>query len=212
MKLFFSYSLLFFIGCNNNSPNNIEYVLPELWSEPIEDYLDVGEKIYPNDFMRLTFDEKGRKFKETISESIKKPNGVIISAKAGTGIDLKGEKSRFQIIIKAPYISEVSNDDNARAQKIRKNDASRYWIKSMFRLIQFAGRSVRGLDDYATTYVLDQSAKSMIRNNLDHVPQWFHDACHPSITIGSRTNKIRTSAEVAAWLYGKSDDVEDEKT
>ena len=50
MKLFFSYSLLFFIGCNNNSPNNIEYVLPELWSEPIEDYLDVGEKIYPNDF------------------------------------------------------------------------------------------------------------------------------------------------------------------
>ena len=120
---------------------------------------------------------QGRKLKDTILENEKKENGVIVSAKAGTGIDLKGDSSRFQIIIKAPYLSEIADRNNIRAQKIQQVDPQRYWIKSMFRLVQFAGRSVRGIDDYAETYVLDDSAKKMIINNKTHVPNWFLNAC-----------------------------------
>ena len=132
---------------------------------------------FPDDYKRLTDDSQGRKLKDTILENEKKENGVIVSAKAGTGIDLKDDSSRFQIIIKAPYLSEIADRNNIRAQKIQQVDPQRYWIKSMFRLVQFAGRSVRGIDDYAETYVLDDSAKKMIINNKTHVPNWFLNAC-----------------------------------
>ncbi len=135
------------------------------------------EERYPDDFMRLTFDVKDRKVKDTISENNEKPNGVIISAKAGTGIDLKDDLSRFQIIIKAPYMSELQDENNKRAMKIKKFDLERFFMKSLFRLIQFAGRSVRGITDYAETYVLDKAAIDMVKYSRKYVPDWFFDAC-----------------------------------
>ena len=147
----------------------------------IKEIRRVMEERYPNDFMRLTFDEKGRKFKDTISENNGKPNGgVIISAKAGTGIDLKGDLSRFQIIIKAPYLSELQAENDKRAIKIKEFDLERFFMKSLFRLIQFAGRSVRGITDYAETYVLDSGTKYMIQYGgmrRKYVPIWFYNAC-----------------------------------
>ena len=134
----------------------------------------------PDDFMRLTFDEKGRKFKDTISENNEKSNGVIISAKAGTGIDLKNDLSRFQIIIKAPYMSELQDENDKRAAKIKEFDLERFFMKSLFRLVQFAGRSVRGITDYAETYVLDTAGPSMVKSGYskrEYVPSWFFKAC-----------------------------------
>ena len=67
----------------------------------IKNILDRFEEKFPNDYKRLTGDyksydknaplktafKKEKKFKDTISENNGKTNGVIISAKAGTGID-----------------------------------------------------------------------------------------------------------------------------
>ena len=135
--------------------------------------------VLPDDFMRLTFDEKGRKFKDTISKNYEKPDGVIISAKAGTGIDLKGDLSRFQIIIKAPYMSELQDETDMRAKKIMKFDKERFFMKSLFRLIQFAGRSVRGITDHAETYVLDTAGPNMVKiqHQKGYAPDWFFEAC-----------------------------------
>ena len=138
------------------------------------------EERYPADFMRLTFDVKARKFKDTISENNGKPNGVIISAKAGTGIDLKDDLSRFQIIIKAPYMSELQDENDKRAAKIKEFDLPRFFMKSLFRLVQFAGRSVRGITDYAETYVLDTAGLYMVKSGYsrrEYVPVWFFNAC-----------------------------------
>ena len=143
----------------------------------IKNILDVFEKKSPNDYKRLTGDyksydknaplntafKKEKKFKDTIKENMQKTNGVIISAKAGTGLDLDLDKSRFQIIIKAPYVSELADENNERAKRIKREDPDRYFIKSMFRLVQFAGRSVRGIDDHAVTYVLDETAQYMVK-------------------------------------------------
>ena len=46
---YFVITLLFF-GCNNQSIIDIRYNDPQLWDEPINDYLQVGEKKYGNDF------------------------------------------------------------------------------------------------------------------------------------------------------------------
>jgi coenzyme F420-reducing hydrogenase alpha subunit len=111
---------------------------------------------------------------------MEKSNGVIISAKIGTGVDLKDDASRFQIIIKAPYVSELADENNERAKRIQREDQDRYFIKSMFRLVQFAGRSVRGIDDHAVTYVLDEGAQYMVKwsgKKKPDVPKWFWDAC-----------------------------------
>ena len=58
-----------------------------------------------------------------------------------------------------------------------KFDKERFFMKSLFRLVQFAGRSVRGITDYAETYVLDKAAIDMVKYNRKHVPDWFFDAC-----------------------------------
>ncbi len=111
---------------------------------------------------------------------MEKSNGVIISARAGTGIDLKYDASRFQIIIKGPYMSELTDKNNERAKRIKREYPDRYFIKSMFRLVQFAGRSVRGNKDHAVTYVLDEPAQYMVKwsgKKKPDVPKWFYDAC-----------------------------------
>ena len=170
----------------------------------IKNILDVFEEKFPNDYKRLTGDyksydknapfntafKKEKKFKDTIKENMQKTNGVIISAKAGTGLDLDLDKSRFQIIIKAPYLKELQDEDDIRAKKIQVEDPDRYFIKSMFRLVQFAGRSVRGIHDKAETYVLDDTAGKMVAKNWwkvgkpgyrkekrENVPDWFFNAC-----------------------------------
>ena len=170
----------------------------------IKNILDGFEEKFPNDYKRLTGDyksydknaplktafKKEKKFKDTIKENIQKEYGVIISAKAGTGLDLKDDWSRFQIIIKAPYLKELQDEDDIRAQKIMREDKERYFIKSMFRLVQFAGRSVRGIHDKAETYVLDDAARKMVAKNWwdigepgylpkqrENVPNWFFNAC-----------------------------------
>jgi len=50
MKFSFNLSLCLTFGCVFQSPENILYGVPTLWSEPINDYLIIGEKKYPNDF------------------------------------------------------------------------------------------------------------------------------------------------------------------
>jgi len=153
--------------------------------EQTKNILEIFEKKFLDDYARLTSDEKGSKFKDTLSENMEKSNGVIISARVGTGIDLKDDASRFQIIIKAPYLPELTSHDDIRAKKIRESDPHRFWIKSMFRLVQFAGRSVRGIDDYAETYVLDDVTPIMVkhRDTREHVPDWFFKACKFSANL-----------------------------
>jgi hypothetical protein len=100
-------------------------------------------------------------------------NSVIVTVKATTGVNLPYDESRFQIILKAPYVREVIEGIDFRAEIIKETDPQRYWVKSAFRLVQYCGRSVRHIDDRAATYVLDGSVKYMVRNNREHLPKWF---------------------------------------
>ena len=159
----------------------------------IKNILDRIEEKFPDYYKRLTGDyksydknaplmtafEKEKKFKDTISENKEKPNGVIISAKAGTGIDLKGDLSKFQIIIKAPFLSQLQDETDMRAKKIMEYDEERFFMNSLFRLIQFAGRSVRGIEDSAETYVLDTAGPNMVKiqHQKGYAPDWFFKAC-----------------------------------
>ena len=54
-------------------------------------------------------------------------NSVIVTVKASTGINLEYDESRFQIILKAPYVSETRTSENARAEFIKKKEPNRYF-------------------------------------------------------------------------------------
>lgn len=90
---------------------------------------------------------------------------VLISPSLTTGVDLKDELSRFQIIIKLPF---MSLSDKRVSKKIETDND--WYVCEMFRtLIQAAGRSTRSQDDWSTTYVLDSSFYSWVNK----YKKWF---------------------------------------
>lgn len=79
---------------------------------------------------------------------------VLVSSSLSEGVDLKGDLSRFQIIIKLPFLSLADK----RVSK--KSESGNWYLCEMFKkFVQQCGRSTRNEDDYAVTYVLDATFK-----------------------------------------------------
>jgi ATP-dependent DNA helicase DinG len=110
---------------------------------------------------------------EVISQHIRstKPT-VLISPSLHTGLDLKDELSRFQIITKVPYPNKSDRWTNAK----REEDEEWYYWQTALKLIQAYGRSVRSKDDWARTYILDSAFGYFVKKNKDIIPSWFIQA------------------------------------
>ncbi len=134
------------------------------------------EKISPELKPRLLPLERGQDKGEAIDIHRSTANSVLISPGLESGVNLPDDDSRFQIIVKAPYYPTV---DDLRMKKIydSESDHRRYYLKSAFRLLQMAGRSIRHVKDSAMTYVLDAKAERMIYHQRNDLPKWFMDAC-----------------------------------
>jgi len=104
------------------------------------------------------------------SES-KKPT-VLISPSLHTGLDLKDNLSRFQIITKVPY---PNISDKWTSEKRKINEEWYYW-QTALRLVQAYGRSIRSKDDWAKTYVLDSAFNYFIKVNKNILQKWFLSA------------------------------------
>lgn len=105
------------------------------------------------------------------TKSTTKPT-VLISPSLHTGLDLKDELSRFQIITKVPYPNKSDKWTNAK----REVDAEWYYWQTALKLIQAYGRSVRSKDDWAKTYILDSAFGYFVKKNKDILPSWFIEA------------------------------------
>lgn len=134
------------------------------------------EKISPELKPRLFPLQRGQDKTEAISIHKTLANSVLISPGLESGLNLSDDDSRFQIIVKAPYYPTV---DDLRMKKIYNSEADhrRYYLKSAFRLLQMAGRSIRHVEDHAMTYVLDSKAERMIYHQRNDLPKWFIEAC-----------------------------------
>ncbi len=134
------------------------------------------EKISPEIRPRLLPLQRGQDKTEAISIHKNIANSVLISPGLESGVNLPDDDSRFQIIVKAPYYPTV---DDLRMKKIydSESDHRRYYLKSAFRLLQMAGRSIRHVGDHAMTYVLDSKAERMVYHQRNDLPKWFIEAC-----------------------------------
>lgn len=88
-------------------------------------------------------------------------NTVIISPSMHEGVDLKGDLSRFQIVVKLPFPSLGSKSVKRRSELYPEWYAYRTCVS----IVQSIGRSVRSDEDYAVTYILDDNFG------------WFSDKC-----------------------------------
>ena len=85
-------------------------------------------------------------------------NKVLIGPSLLEGLDLKDDKSRFQIFFKVPYPSLGDTLVKAKMQAF----PDWYDWKTGIAIQQGAGRSIRSKDDWAVTYILDACFRSLI--------------------------------------------------
>ena len=95
---------------------------------------------------------------------------VLMGPSLLEGIDLRGDKSRFQIFIKVPYPSLGNSFIK------RKLDMQPEWYQwtTCTGIQQGVGRSIRSEDDWAITYMLDSCFYDLLKEPLNF-PQEFHD-------------------------------------
>lgn len=97
---------------------------------------------------------------------------VVLSPSIEKGYDFRDDMSRYQIVPKVPwgYLGDPLVKLNS---EIRKKWYAR---KAILRIVQACGRSVRGINDWASTYVLDESFLRLYDQNYELFPDWFVDS------------------------------------
>ena len=97
---------------------------------------------------------------------------VLLSPSMTEGVDLKGDASRFQVIVKVPY--PYLGDPIVR-KRMNKNEKW-YPMQTAMKIVQAYGRSIRSAEDHAVTYILDSDWKRFYGQNKDVFPAGF-DQC-----------------------------------
>lgn len=133
------------------------------------------------DFMDYINAKSKHKFSFVTYDSAKERSGaidlfnkidgkVLIGPSLLEGLDLKDEKSRFQIFFKVPYPSLGDPLVKAKMQAF----PGWYDWKTGIAIQQGAGRSIRSKDDWAVTYILDACFRSLI-NKEGFFPPSFEE-------------------------------------
>jgi Rad3-related DNA helicase len=87
------------------------------------------------------------------------------------GVDLKGDLSRFQIIMKIPY---PYLGDPLIKKRMNKWEGW-YSLQTAKLIVQSSGRSIRSNDDAAVTYILDSDWTRFYGRNKSIFPTSFKE-------------------------------------
>ena len=97
---------------------------------------------------------------------------VLASPSLNFGVDLKGDASRFCIIIKCPW----PDLGDIRIKEMSKNNYKWYTNKMFTTFIQQCGRCTRDENDYSITYIIDAgSIRKLIPEYSKLLPNYFID-------------------------------------
>lgn len=111
--------------------------------------------------------------KELLELHARKPGSILVAPAMHEGVDLNGDLSRFQIISKVPFPNFFDNKQLNRRNQV--DPAYIPWLTAL-KLVQSYGRSIRGPEDYADTYIIDGSFVGFIKRSGRLFPSWFMDA------------------------------------
>ena len=116
----------------------------------------------------LTHDSDNRDRVLWKHENGKQPT-VLLTPSMSEGVDLKGDKARFQILCKVPYPYLGDKLVKKRMNKWR------WWypLQTAKTVVQSVGRSIRSMDDHAVTYILDSDWERFYYRNKNMFPKDF---------------------------------------
>jgi Rad3-related DNA helicase len=97
---------------------------------------------------------------------------VLVSPSMMSGIDLKDDLARFQILLKVPYPNISSNKIKAR----QKTNSDWYTWKTVVDTLQSYGRAVRSDDDFADMFILDSNFSDLLKYNSHIIPEYMQKA------------------------------------
>lgn len=118
---------------------------------------------------RLVTHENSKDKESQMARMFETPGTVLVSPSSHEGLDLYGDRSRFQVIAKLPYASL----GDKRVKRRMENDKSWYTLHTAQKLIQACGRSIRSDSDYATTYILDAGFDAFYKRASRFFPPYF---------------------------------------
>jgi hypothetical protein len=100
---------------------------------------------------------------------------VLCAPGAVEGLDLKDDKCRLNIVLRAGFPNKGAD---SVAKRLALPDGNKWYVEQTLRAaIQSAGRSTRGPDDYSITVIADCRLTKLIKDNQDLCPKYFLDAC-----------------------------------
>ena len=148
-------------------------------------YQDMIMKGISQKYLERIFEiKRGENKTKKLDEFKSYKNKVAISPGLWFGYDFKDDMSRFQIIVKAPFAP--LNDQRTKAKR-ETLDHGKYWYNLLAcqKLVQGCGRSIRNKNDYAVTYLLDESIQDLLEK-IKQNQEWFYDAVEgPEMIIKS---------------------------
>jgi len=99
---------------------------------------------------------------------------VFLSVNMAEGIDLKGDKCRWQVLLKAEY--PYMGDRRVEYRVKEMGDQDWYNQQAVIQIEQAYGRAVRSDEDEAVFYILDESAVNLIKYSENLFHDWFLEA------------------------------------
>jgi len=120
---------------------------------------------------RIFEQAKGIKLADMLTEFKAYQGGpaVLLTPSGFEGVDLPGDLSRWQIIVKAPFGSL----GDKRIEYILNTYPDIYALSALMKIVQGAGRSVRSSEDYAVTYMLDTAIQRMWGKNNEWADEFL---------------------------------------
>jgi ATP-dependent DNA helicase DinG len=99
------------------------------------------------------------------------PN-VFISPVCQQGVDFKGDRGRFQIVLRVPY---PSTQDKFISEKV-ETDFPWYNYQALVTFGQQLGRINRSETDFGVTFLMDSRFNKFVSRNNSKLPKWQRDA------------------------------------
>lgn len=117
---------------------------------------------------------------ESLEEWVDSDTQVFLSVAMDEGVDLDGDKCEWQCLAKTLYPFMTKRMERRKEVAYDKNRKGEFWSyynrKAVIQMQQAYGRAVRSPTDEAPFYILDSSAKGLIRRNAGMFQTWFLEA------------------------------------
>jgi Rad3-related DNA helicase len=95
---------------------------------------------------------------------------VFLSVKMEEALDLEGDRCRWQVLCKAPFLN---TGDSRVAHRLADGQWAWYYRTALRTVIQACGRVVRAPDDRGATYLADSSLLDLFERARTDMPDWF---------------------------------------